>query len=110
MKNSVIIHGECMIFRNSIPKNAKGIEPSNRTYMIVADSETTGNHHVVDTPEGVSFYELDGIRYMKNEVPTKVRCVQADRHDAIVLEPGSWEFGIQQEYDHITEEIRSVQD
>jgi len=47
---------------------------------------------------------------MRNEKPTQVRCVQANRHTEIPLAPGTWEFGIQQEYDHFAQHLRQVRD
>ena len=106
--NNVILHGECMAFESTIPTNAQRLNV--RDFLIVADSETTGNHHVVDNAEGCEFYQLDGIRYMKNSKPTKIRCLHTDRHDALELSPGQWEFGTQQEYDPFLENMRNVRD
>jgi len=104
----VILHGEAMVFQSEVPFDAKGINVND--YLIVADSETTGNHHVVDKKEGVSFFEKRGTRYMKNSVPTKIRCLHPQRHDAIEIPPGQWEFGTQQEYDPFAENMRNVRD
>lgn len=110
-KINVIIHGEALIFPSSLPKTAKKISPSNKTYHIIADSETTGNHHVVDAGESVQFYmDEDGTMYMVNEEPTQVRCVLENRHSTIPIDTGVWEFGIQQEYDHFAEHLRQVRD
>lgn len=108
---TLILHGECMIFSSSIPSNVKNIKASNEKYHIVADSEVTGNHHVVDVDSNVSLYESEnGTIFMKNEVPTQVRCLVADRHDSVTIEAGTWEFGIQKEYDHINDELIAVRD
>jgi len=48
--------------------------------------------------------------YMKNSEPTQVRCVLEKRHDAIAINPGSYEFGIQMEYDHFSANLRNVRD
>ena len=105
------LHGEAMIFRSKLPKSAKPIKPSNPGYHIIADSETTGNHHVVDVEDGVQFYmDEDGTMFMVNEKETQVRCVHADRHDTKPLEPGCWEFGVQQEYDHLAQHLQKVRD
>ena len=109
-KNTVIIHGECMVFPSELPKTATPVVVTG-DYLIVADSETTGNHHVVDNYQGVNFFESSGgTMFMQNTKPTKIRCVMADLHDAIDLEPGTWEFGVQQEYDYFTESLRAVRD
>ena len=109
MKNKCILHGECIAFRSILPTSAKKVV-TRGDYHIVADSEVTGNHHVIDCPPGVTFYEDKGTLYMENTVPTRIRCVIADRHDAIELEPNTWEFGTQKEYDYIANELVSVRD
>lgn len=107
----VILHGEAMIFPSKLPETVKAIKPSNQDYHIIADSESTGNHHVIDCPEGVEFFQDDnGTMFMKNSVPTQVRCVIQERHTAIPLTPGTWEFGIQKEYDHLSQHLRNVRD
>lgn len=107
----VILHGEAMIFKSTLPANAKKIKPTNEKFHVIADSETTGNHHVVDCNESVEFYmDENGNMFMTNEEPTQVRCVIANRHTEIPLSPGTWEFGIQQEYDHFAQHLRQVRD
>lgn len=109
--NAVILHGEAMIFGSALPEDVIEINPSNKEYHIIADSETTGNHHVVDAVPGVRFFKASGgTMYMQNENETSVRCVIKDRHDAITISPGTWEFGIQQEYDHFAQNLRAVRD
>jgi hypothetical protein len=115
MKNkkqaAVILHGEAMIFPSKLPKNAKSIKPTNENYHIIADSETTGNHHVVDCNDGTEFFmDDDGHMFMKNSAPTKVRCLVKERHSEIPLEAGTWEFGIQQEFDHFEQHLQKVRD
>jgi hypothetical protein len=108
--NQVIIHGECMVFKSKIPANAKKLD-NVKNYLIVAPSETTGNHHVVDNVPGVTFYQDDkGVMYMENETDTQIRCIVADRHDAITIKPGTYEFGSQQEYDPFTARMQKVRD
>ena len=108
----VILHGEAMIFKSKLPKGAKLMNKSaTEKFQIIADSETTGNHHVVDINEGVEFYmDKNGTMFMVNEKPTQVRCVHPDRHSTIPLSPGCWEFGVQQEYDHFEQNLRAVKD
>lgn len=109
MKKEVIVHGECFVFQSEIPTGAKPLKVDG-PYLIVADSETTGNHHVVDAIPGVSFFEHEGKRYMNSSVPTKIRCLHENRHDAITLDPGVYEFGTQQEYDPFAANMRNVRD
>ena len=107
----VILHGECMVFPSKIPTDAKRINPTNGQFMIVADSETTGNHHVVDVNPSTNFFQNEGgTIYMENKEATQIRCVHTDRHDAVELPANTWEFGAQQEYDYLTQELRNVAD
>ena len=81
-----------------------------RETLKIANSETTGNHHLVENIEGCEFYELDGVRYMKNSNPTNVKCVLTDRHDTFEIPAGTWEFGTQKEYDPFTARMQNVRD
>lgn len=108
MKTKAALHGECIIFQSSIPEDAKEINV--KSYLIIGNSETTGNHHVVDSSEGVTFYELDGVRYMRNTGKASVRCLHEDRHDEIEIPVGTWEFGTQKEYDYFEQGLRNVAD
>ena len=108
-KPKTITHGECYIFESSLPKDAV-IEKHDKSFVIIADSEVTGTHHVVDLNDGVQFYKSGNRRFIKNSKPTNVRCIVADRHDTKVLNPGVWEIGIQQEFDYFTMSKRNVAD
>jgi hypothetical protein len=109
--NEVILHGEATVFPSSIPSAAKKKRVKRGAFVIVANSETTGNHHVVDTPEGVNFYETDsGTLFMESKVDTQIRCVHENRHDAITIPPGTYEFGTQQEYDPFAARMQQVRD
>jgi hypothetical protein len=110
-KNEVVLHGECMVFPSELPANAKKMNVKEK-FMIVAPSETTGNHHVVDVMPGVEFYEGEnGTLYMQNTVDTKIRCVIQSRHCEIVLPAGiTYEFGSQMEYDPFAARLQKVRD
>lgn len=113
MKNNdqyVILHGEAMLFPSELPADAVEIKPSNPQYHIIADSETTGNHHVIDMEPGVSIFKQGDRTFIKNEKKTRVRCVHPNRHDAIELDPGVFECDYQQEYDHFAQNLRNVRD
>lgn len=111
-KNECVLHGECIVTPSSIPNDATPKQPrAGSDFMIVADSEVTGNHHVVDLFEGVQFFETPaGNLFMKNSVPTKIRCVKADRHTEIDIPVGEYAFTYQQEYDYFAEALRNVRD
>ena len=65
MKNQkkAYVHGECFFVESSLTSDCVSENPQKITvndngsnYVIVADSEVTGNHHVVDMKEGVEFF------------------------------------------------------
>ena len=109
MNNRAYLHGEAFIHASKIPDGARKVKADGK-FKIIAPSETSGNHHIIDCPEGVEFYEKDGALYMKNDVETEVRCVITERHDNITLPSGEWEIGIQQEYDPFEARSRNVSD
>lgn len=106
--NEIILHGECMIFRSLLPDGA--VKKNVGSVLKIADSETTGNDHVVDIGPNDKVYEYGGVVFLENKDPTQVRCLHQARHDSVELDPGVWEFGIQQEYDYFTESLRKVRD
>ena len=108
-------HGEVVIKRKagSIPKDAKRIKSNNGQFKI-ADSETTGNHHLLEDNPSLKMYEKDGVFYAKSNENVKVSCVDKNRHDTQILEPTkSDEILIiepAQEYDYLLQEKRNVAD
>lgn len=110
-KTNTILHGEAMIFGiTAIPKSAKPLEVAEKQ-LIIAPSETTGNHHVVETA-GCEFFkdEKTGTVYMNSPGGSTVSCVHTDRHSPIEIPAGIYEFGTQQEYDYLNEHLRKVAD
>jgi hypothetical protein len=107
-KNEVILHGECMIFKSEIPISAKK-KVTGKTFKI-ADSELTGNHHLVETPVGVDILEDKNRIFMNASIPTEVKCVDKERHSTIEIPAGTYEFGTQQEYDPFQARLRNVAD
>lgn len=106
-----VFHGEVTIHKvNELPKGLKKAKLFNKKSYKLADSETTGNHHLLEAKEGVDLYEKDGILYLKNEVPVDIYCAIKERHDNITLEPGIWEIDKAQEHDYLTGMKRDVSD
>lgn len=108
-KTPAILHGECALLGASIPAEAM-IEKVKGAFIIVAPSETTGNHHVIDMVEGVQFFTHDKQRYMRNTKPTNIRCLMEHRHDTVTVPPGEWFVGVAQEYDYFEQARRNVRD
>lgn len=111
----VWLHGEVVIKKTKgvIPSGAKKLKPIDGVYKI-ADSESTGNHHLLEEIEGCDLYEKDGVFYLKTQEKAIVRCVDEKRHDAIEIDPCDTDeiliFDRQQEVDHLTDEVRAVAD
>ena len=108
MTTKIINHGEAIIASTTIPKNAKQV--SQPDLVTLAESETAGKFHVIENAEGCEFYELDGVRYMRNTKPTKVRMRDSVDHHPIEIPEGEWQFDIAQEYDHLTQQANEVRD
>jgi hypothetical protein len=103
-------HGEVVVFQiKKLPNGVKKIKAVGGKY-IIADSETTGNHHCIEEKDGVEMFEKDGILYLTNEVNVDMFCVNKNRHDTEVLEPSIYEIDKAREYDFLTEETRRVAD
>lgn len=111
----VWLHGEVVIkkIKGVIPFDAKKLKPIDGVYKI-ADSESTGNHHLLEEIDGCDLYEKDGVFYLKTQESAVVRCVDESRHDSIEIEPCESDeiiiFDRQQEVDHLTDEVRAVAD
>lgn len=109
-KAKAVLHGECLIFEAKIPQDAVKENTKNSGYEIIADSETTGNHHVIDLEPGIEFFKKGETRFVKNSKPMNVRCLHADRHDTIQLPAGEYQIGYQQEFDYFEMAKRNVRD
>lgn len=107
---TVYFHGEVAIISGVKAKNAKKLEPKNKRY-ILANSETTGNHHILVAQDGVDVYEgVDGVLYVHVEDHAEVKCVDEERHDTQVLPAGDYIVKRKMEYDHLTNTPRVVAD
>ena len=111
-KNSkAILHGECIITSvAALPASAVEEKDHKGQHVIIANSEVTGNHHVIDLHPGVTFFKAGNERFMRNTVETKVRCVVANRHTDIPIAPGVHKIGYQQEYDYFKQAKANVRD
>lgn len=109
-KPKAISHGECYLFKSSLSKTAKKIKVKGN-HIILANSEVTGNHHVIDYNRGVEFFiDENDTKFVKNSKPVDVKCVISERHSNITLEPGTWQVGIAQEFDYFTWAKKNVAD
>lgn len=107
-----LFHGETIIHKVcQLPKGLKPVNLFKKDCYKLADSETTGNHHLLEAKEGVELFEdANSVLWLKNDVPTNVYCAIKERHDAITLEPGIWEIDRAVEHDYLTGMKRQVAD
>jgi len=105
-------HGEVIIQKvDSLPERIKKVRLFMDGCYRLADSETSGNYHLLEAKEGVELFEdSSGVLWLKNDVPTDVYCAVKERHDSITLDPGIWEIDCAQEYDHLADMTRKVAD
>ena len=89
-----------------IPDGAKVVEPRDGLFVL-AEGEVTGHKHAIEEIAGVRFLEKDGMFYIQNETPVKVR---HEEHREITLPIGIWKVEGVREYDHFKEEARRVID
>ena len=93
-------HGEVGIYQiDQLPTGLKKVE-TKAPFYILANSETSGNHHVLEKAPEIELFERDGVLYMKNTAPAKVSCVIKERHDTEIIPPGIWEIDKSQEFDY----------
>ena len=112
-------HGEAILTEAELPEGAKKIIPNSAQLdgkgFIIAESETTGNHHCVKLQEGVSMYEKEGTVFIKvekqdTEVYNSKGVLGNSGHKPINLEQGTWKLSHHLEYDPLTEMRRRVAD
>lgn len=133
-----ILHGECIITikEGGIPAGAVKLDLTGKPHIIVAPSETTGNHHVVEVGYKDSYAKQDGVAVMDHpqrepsfmdaytlndntfimvngNAPVVMKCLMPERHDAVEIEVPvgtCLEFGSQQEFDPFTARLQKVRD
>lgn len=87
---------------SAIPREAKRKDGR----AVLAYSEVTGHCHEA-IGEGVEVFEQDGALYLS--APDGAT-VQHEEHKPVTLQPGNYQIGIVQEYDHFAEEAKRVAD
>lgn len=113
-------HGEAILTQvDELPVNAKKLIPNSSQVsgngFIIAESETTGNHHCVELNDSMSIYETDE-RDIFIEVKEASRVYNtkgvlgASGHTDIELEPGIWRISHQQQYNPLTKMRERVAD
>ncbi len=111
-----ISHGEVNLLEvNEIPTTATKINPTAdqiiKNGFKIANSEATGNHHLVKINDQIEFFEdNDGTLFIRNLQPTTVECVDTKRHDSITLPSSIWKRKVSREIDHLTNIVREIGD
>lgn len=107
------LHGECIVKQATLPSDCEplvDLKFASDGGVIIADSETTGNHHVIDRVPGLDFFSKGERRFVSSTNPFNVRCVLEKRHSTFNIPPGTYEIGFQKEYDYFTQALRNVRD
>lgn len=73
---------------------------------VIAEGEHTGHAHVIDEKDCIVRIK-NGKRYVISE---NGFTITHEEHKSITVEPGIYEVGIVQEYDHFAEEARNIAD
>lgn len=110
-KKKVHFHGELIFIEvDEIPMGVKEIKTEGDFKL--ADSENTGNHHMLQMHDGVKLFRFDNEFYTKvTKKDTKTYCVLDDRHTDLPLRVGStWTIRPARETDHINNIKRKVLD
>jgi hypothetical protein len=109
-------HGEVIFYQvNELPRDVISYIPAKEEMvgdkLIVGKSETTGNHHVVETdPSKIEFYEKDGQLYMKVKEPVIAGCVITGRHDDMIINPGIYKKKVAKQFDYFKMSKELVKD
>ena len=112
MKTKISFHGElCIVEVDEIPSRAKPIKTYGKDYKL-ADSEATGNHHMLSVHPGVALAGFDGDVYAKvTEKSSKIYCMLENRHTDHSLDSGkTYKIVPSQEWDYIEQQRRAVRD
>lgn len=98
--------GDVLLKRVQINLIGTEIEAPKNGLLIVADGEHTGHKHAISSTEAIIKIK-NGKRYILTE---NGFTITHEEHKPITVQPGIYEIGIVQEYDHFAEEARNVQD
>ena len=98
--------GDVLLQKVEIDLSDAKKEPLKNNTWVVAEGEHTGHAHVIVESEAI-VYHKNGKRYVLTE---KGFTITHEEHNPITVQPGVYEVGIVQEYDHFIEETKNVED
>lgn len=102
-------HGELNIFKvDEMPEGFTKVE-CNEDYKL-ADSESSGNHHMLEVNQNVEVFKKDDAICFVNTQPTNVYCVFKERHDTEEHPPGIYIVKPAVEYDYVNKNVVAVAD
>ena len=110
--NKVNFHGELCVVQVEVVSGEQ-VKPEGDFKL--ADSETTGNDHMLRVVPGVHVFidssdELEK-HFVQAEQTTQIYCKLDNRHTALELPAGTtWKITPAQEWDHLARERRNVLD
>lgn len=102
--NNIYRHGD-LFFRPV--KNIEGVEVEHRGSFVLAEGETTGHKHVITAERMEIVQAPNGRCYL--ELGSEAR-VSHEEHKTIVIPPGKYEVGHEQEKDWFAGAVRRVVD
>lgn len=109
-KKKIHFHGELYVVQT---EEVRGVEVSVEQDIKLADSEVTGNDHMLRKIEGLAVFrdeDADKFFVKVDKEPTKIYCKLPDRHTDLMLLKGTYEIGKAQEWDYANQVRRNVLD
>lgn len=105
-------HGELVIVEGLV-EEISGKKIKGKADIKLADSEVTGNDHMLKFVDGLTVYRDEDADkfFVRSEQPTKIYCKVRDRHDDLILKENvDYIIFPAKEYDHMSQAIRQVRD
>lgn len=88
-------------------KRVEKIQGKKLNHLTLAKGEKTGHHHTITKGEA-ELYEENGVLFLR--VKSDNATLTHQEHLPVEIEKGDYQIGIVREYDHFSEEARSVAD
>ena len=101
-----IQQGDVKIISAKIPASAT-VKQNHVRGVVLAEGETTGHAHVITSTDDAILLEDNGAMYL---CVLRETVVKHEEHKQVTVPAGDYSVSIVQEYDHFSEEAKSVQD
>lgn len=108
MKKTIRRHGDLPIY--PVEKLPKGKEIKHSGSFVLAEGTTTGHKHLlsVKKPSNLTIYEVEKELHA---ISLKTKgMLSHEEHKTIMLEPGLYVIGREQEFDHFSQAVQKVID